>query len=140
VYLRNFHGQEVLLRPESLTWRLLGGSIDLFFFDGPTPAEVTRQYQLSVTGLPAMQSYWTLGFHQCRWGYRNWTETREVKTSPPSRFSLANTSRLFKQCEILTFLWVNLPLEDIYDISDLACTQKQYGSTSTIWTSTATSL
>jgi alpha-glucosidase len=78
VYLRNLHGQEVLLRSESLTWRLLGGSIDLFFFDGPTPAEVTKQYQVSAIGLPAMQNYWALGFHQCRWGYRNWTETKEV--------------------------------------------------------------
>jgi alpha-glucosidase len=78
VYLRNLHGQEVLLRPESLTWRLLGGSIDLFFFDGPTQAEVTKQYQTSAIGLPAMQNYWGLGFHQCRWGYRNWTEAREV--------------------------------------------------------------
>lgn len=32
VYLRNAHGQEVLLRPENVTWRALGGSIDLYFF------------------------------------------------------------------------------------------------------------
>lgn len=25
-----------------------------------------------------MQAYWTLGFHQCRWGYRNWSETRDI--------------------------------------------------------------
>lgn len=81
VYLRNAHGQEVLLRPESLTWRLLGGSIDLFFFDGPTQPEVTKQYQLSAIGLPKMEPYWGLGYHQCRWGYRNWTELRDVSFS-----------------------------------------------------------
>jgi alpha-glucosidase len=78
VYLRNVHGQEVKLANESLTWRLLGGSIDLFFFDGPTAPEVTKQYVMSAAGAPAMQNYWALGYHQCRWGYHNWTETREV--------------------------------------------------------------
>jgi alpha-glucosidase len=78
VYLRNLHGQEVVLQSESITWRTLGGSIDLFFFDGPSQPEVTRQYQQSAIGLPAMQSYWGFGYHQCRWGYRNWTELREV--------------------------------------------------------------
>jgi len=78
VYYRNTHGMDVVLHPTSLTWRTLGGEIDLFFFDGPTQPEVTKQYQQSATGLPAMQSYWAFGFHQCRWGYRNWTELREV--------------------------------------------------------------
>lgn len=78
VYLRNLHGMEVVLKPTNLTWRSLGGSIDLFFFDGPTQPEVSKQYQTSAIGLPAMQQYWTFGYHQCRWGYRNWKETREV--------------------------------------------------------------
>ncbi|PVI03222.1 glycoside hydrolase family 31 protein [Periconia macrospinosa] len=78
VYLRNVHGQEIKFEEGSITWRLLGGSIDLFFYAGPTQAEVTQQYLKSIDALPAMQSYWTLGFHLCRWGYRNWTEAREV--------------------------------------------------------------
>ncbi|PSN67081.1 hypothetical protein BS50DRAFT_600606 [Corynespora cassiicola Philippines] len=78
VYLRNLHGMDVVLKPDNLTWRTLGGSIDLFFYDGPTQPEVTKQYQNSATGLPTMQSYWTLGYHQCRWGYRNWSETRGI--------------------------------------------------------------
>ncbi|KAF3002441.1 hypothetical protein E8E13_004413 [Curvularia kusanoi] len=78
VYLRNTHGMDVVLKPSNLTWRSLGGSIDLFFFNGPTQPEVTKQYQTSAIGLPAMQQYWTFGYHQCRWGYRNWTELREV--------------------------------------------------------------
>ncbi|KAJ4336554.1 hypothetical protein N0V95_008580 [Ascochyta clinopodiicola] len=78
VYLRNLHGMEVVLKPTNLTWRSLGGSIDLFFFDGPTQSEVTKQYQTSAIGLPAMQQYWTFGYHQCRWGYHNWTELRGI--------------------------------------------------------------
>lgn len=78
VYYRNTHGQEVVLKPDNFTWRTLGGAIDLFFFDGPTQPDVTKEYQRSAIGLPAMQSYWAFGFHQCRWGYRNWTELREI--------------------------------------------------------------
>ena len=93
VFLRNAHGQEILLRDQELIWRTLGGSVDLTFYSGPTQAEVTKQYQLSTVGLPAMQQYNTLGFHQCRWGYNNWSEFEDV---------LAN----FERFEIpLEYLW-----------------------------------
>lgn len=78
VYLRNAHGMDVLMRPESITWRTLGGSIDLYFYAGPSPTEVIEQYQKSTTGLPAMQQYFTFGFHQCRWGYQNWTVLQDI--------------------------------------------------------------
>ncbi|KAG0649653.1 Alpha-glucosidase [Hyphodiscus hymeniophilus] len=81
VYMRNSHGQEVLMRPSNITWRTLGGSIDLYFYAGPTQKEVTKAYQTSTTGLPAMQQYFTFGYHQCRWGYTNWTELQEVVDS-----------------------------------------------------------
>jgi alpha-glucosidase len=77
VYFRNAHGMEVLLQSRNVTWRTLGGSIDLYFFSGPTQPEVTQQY-LNVIGLPVLQNYWGFGFHQCRWGYENWTVTEDV--------------------------------------------------------------
>ncbi|EMC98792.1 glycoside hydrolase family 31 protein [Baudoinia panamericana UAMH 10762] len=78
VYLRNSHGLEALLLPTNLTWRTLGGSIDLYVFDGPTAEAVTQQYHTGATGLPAMQQYFTFGFHQCRWGYKNWSMVQDV--------------------------------------------------------------
>ena len=78
VYNRNAHGQEILLRPTNITWRAIGGSIDLYFYAGPTQPEVTTAYQTSAIGLPAMQQYFTFGFHQCRWGYANWSQLQEV--------------------------------------------------------------
>jgi alpha-glucosidase len=78
VYMRNSHGQEVLLRPSNMTWRTIGGSIDLYFYAGPTQDKVTKAYQTSAIGLPAMQQYFTFGYHQCRWGYTNWTELQDV--------------------------------------------------------------
>lgn len=77
VYLRNAHPQEVLIGEEALTWRTIGGSIELYFFSGPNPTDVIRQYQ-DVVGYPAMQQYWTLGFHHCRWGYATVEEFESV--------------------------------------------------------------
>ncbi|KAJ0122509.1 Alpha-glucosidase [Diaporthe amygdali] len=78
VFQRNAHPQEVLLRPEGITWRALGGTIDLYFYSGPSAADVVKSYHASTVGLPAMQQYWTFGYHQCRWGYENWTKLQEV--------------------------------------------------------------
>ncbi|PGH18398.1 hypothetical protein AJ79_00466 [Helicocarpus griseus UAMH5409] len=78
VFLRNAHGHEILLQPDSLTWRTLGGSIDLYFYSGPSQPEVTKSFQLSAIGLPPLQQYYTFGFHQCRWGYKNWAELEQL--------------------------------------------------------------
>jgi alpha-glucosidase len=29
-------------------------------------------------GVPAMQQYFTLGYHQCKWGYTGWADLQEV--------------------------------------------------------------
>ncbi|KAJ5726735.1 uncharacterized protein N7483_008092 [Penicillium malachiteum] len=78
VFVRNVHGQEILTRPRSLTWRALGGSVDLTFYAGPSQEEVTKSYQANTIGLPAMQQYFTFGYHQCRWGYQNWSVMQSV--------------------------------------------------------------
>lgn len=81
LYLRNAHAQEILMRPTNITWRALGGSIDLYFYAGPTQDQVTKSYQKSAIGLPAMQQYYGFGYHQCRWGYKNWSELQDVVDS-----------------------------------------------------------
>lgn len=78
VFNRNAHAQEILLRESNITWRALGGTVDLYFYDGPSQAAITKSYQKSAVGLPAMQQLWAFGFHQCRWGYRNWSEVENV--------------------------------------------------------------
>jgi alpha-glucosidase len=80
VYSRNFYGQDILLRDTSITYRTIGGSIDLYFYSGPTPAKVSESYITSI-GKPGMQQYWTFGFHQCRWGYKNISELDDVVES-----------------------------------------------------------
>jgi alpha-glucosidase len=78
VYFRNAHAQEVLLRPSGITWRALGGTVDLYFLSGPKANDVMKTFHETTTGFPAMQQYWTLGFHQCRWGYTSWSELQDV--------------------------------------------------------------
>jgi len=51
-----------------LTYRTIGGILDLFVFAGSRPEDVIRQYQL-VIGRPYMPPYWALGFQLCRYGY-----------------------------------------------------------------------
>jgi alpha-glucosidase len=78
VYARNAHGQDWLLREDTITYRTIGGSFEFYFLSGPSPKEVISQYQVGIVDTPVMQAYWALGFHQCRWGYLNWTNLRDV--------------------------------------------------------------
>lgn len=78
VYYRNAHAHEILLQEDGIIWRTLGGNIDLYFYAGPTVEKVAQSYQASAIGYPAMQQYFTFGYHQCRWGYNNWSMVSDV--------------------------------------------------------------
>jgi alpha-glucosidase len=60
-----------------LEYNTIGGIIDLYFMAGPSPADVSRQYA-DVVGYSAMYPYWTLGFHQCKYGYWDVNMVAEV--------------------------------------------------------------
>lgn len=68
---------DVVLGANRLSYRIVGGMLDLWVFAGPTPAAVMEQYSL-VVGRPALPPFWSLGFHQCRWGYENVSVLRDV--------------------------------------------------------------
>nr|XP_004558392.2 lysosomal alpha-glucosidase [Maylandia zebra] len=81
VFLLNSNAIEVILQPTpALTWVSTGGILDLYIFLGPDPQSVIRQY-LQIIGYPMMPSYWSLGFHLCRWGYTTTNTTRKVAQS-----------------------------------------------------------
>ncbi|KAF8510825.1 glycosyl hydrolases family 31-domain-containing protein [Hysterangium stoloniferum] len=59
-----------------IEYRLLGGTLDFYFFSGPHPQAVIEQYG-EVVGTPTWIPAWAFGFHLCRWGYPNISTTRE---------------------------------------------------------------
>ena len=62
---------------QTLTVQSAGGAMEIYVFGGPTPEEVIRQY-LDVIGRPALVPHWSLGFHNCRWGYPDVQYVEEV--------------------------------------------------------------
>ncbi|KAI5837213.1 alpha-glucosidase [Morchella snyderi] len=126
VFLLNSNGMDIKLRADeatgtSLEYNVIGGVLDFYFFAGPSPADVSRQYA-QVAGLPAMTPYWNLGFHQCRWGYRDAFDLAEV---------IANYSKaeipletLWTDIDYMNNRWIftvdegNFPLESMRQVVD----------------------
>ncbi|KAK9073102.1 hypothetical protein SSX86_007424 [Deinandra increscens subsp. villosa] len=58
-------------------WMSEAGIVDAFFFIGPEPKDVVKQYA-SVTGTSAMPQLFATGYHQCRWNYRDEEDVKNV--------------------------------------------------------------
>ncbi|KAI0271249.1 glycosyl hydrolases family 31-domain-containing protein [Gloeopeniophorella convolvens] len=85
VFLNSAAGADIFLATPQISngsetslvqYRVLGGTLDLYFLSGPDPVNVVEQYS-EVVGTPAWVPRWGFGFHLCRWGYTNLSETRE---------------------------------------------------------------
>jgi alpha-glucosidase len=76
----NSNGMDVILRDGSLEYNVIGGILDFYFISGPSPVKVAQQYA-TLVGKPAEVPYWGFGFHQCRWGYRDYVDVANVITN-----------------------------------------------------------
>ena len=60
-----------------LEHRTTGGVIDYYLTIDNTPDDSLISLH-NIIGQPAMTPYWSLGFHQCKWGYTSDQEIRDV--------------------------------------------------------------
>lgn len=76
----NSNGMDIKINDtggQYLEYNTIGGVLDFYFLSGPSPVDVSQQIA-GVVGLPANIPYAGLGFHQCRYGYRDVYEVAGV--------------------------------------------------------------
>ncbi|KAJ2156323.1 hypothetical protein GGF46_005262 [Coemansia sp. RSA 552] len=77
VYLHNSHGMDIVLANRTIQYRVLGGTADFYFFGGPSALDAIDQYT-ELVGRPNRIPLWSLGLHNCRYGYQSVYEVDEV--------------------------------------------------------------
>jgi len=58
-------------------WISESGTIDLFLMFGDSPKAIAKEYAL-LTGFQAMPQEFSLGYHQCRWNYKDEDDVKTV--------------------------------------------------------------
>lgn len=116
VMLMNSNGMDIYLESDYLTFKVIGGIIDLYVFNGPTPTNVVSQYT-KIIGNPTMMPYWSLGFHNCKYGYTSLNQVKQVVAN----YSAANIPLDTQWMDIdymqnykdFTFDSVNFPVAEV---------------------------
>ena len=77
----NTNAQDVIINSNSnntfLTHKTIGGIIDYYIIVDETPEEVIKDIQV-LLGKPPLPPYWSLGYHQSRYGYKSANDLKEV--------------------------------------------------------------
>ena len=60
-----------------ITFRTIGGILDIYFLSADTVDNVIKQY-VELIGMPSLPPFWSLGFHQCSWGYSSTQKLKDV--------------------------------------------------------------
>ncbi|KAF8939500.1 hypothetical protein BGZ58_009587 [Dissophora ornata] len=101
VFLRNSNGMDVIITPNKITYKVIGGVLDFTVFVGPSPVDVINQYT-EVIGRPLMPPAWSMGFHHSRYGYGNIDQVNEVV-------------RRYKQADLpLDGVWIDIDYMDSF--------------------------
>jgi len=71
-YMRNSNPKDVIITAEpSLTYKMTGGVIDLVFFVGDKYPDTAIKLYHEYIGKFVMMPFWSMGYHQSRWGYKS---------------------------------------------------------------------
>ena len=77
----NTNAQDVIINSDKnntyLTHRTIGGIIDYYIIVDDSPEEIVRNIQ-TLLGIPPLPPYWSLGYHQSRYGYKSFNDFRDV--------------------------------------------------------------
>jgi alpha-glucosidase (family GH31 glycosyl hydrolase) len=76
-FLYNSNAMTATVGNNFLSFRLTGGIIDYWMFLGPHPEDVIFQFH-SLINFPVHLPYWSLGWHQSRYGFKNSSEMLQV--------------------------------------------------------------
>jgi alpha-glucosidase len=71
IALVNSHAQQMTMSATGLNFYAIGGRLDAFVIRGGSMLEVIQAYHLLISKPAYVPPYWSLGTHQCRWGYKN---------------------------------------------------------------------
>jgi alpha-glucosidase (family GH31 glycosyl hydrolase) len=111
VFFLSSNGMDVLLQDqERVTFKIIGGILDMFFFMGPTPEEVSIQYQ-QLVGTPYMIPYWV--YAQLLLTSRDWDSTNADGATQIYKLSnlwsliTDRTIFLLKLCGQISTTWIN---------------------------------
>ncbi|KAL1935041.1 hypothetical protein VTP01DRAFT_4181 [Rhizomucor pusillus] len=77
--LLNAHGMDVFFSEGRITYKIIGGVLDFYFFipKDSKPNSVVQSYT-DLIGKPIMPALWMLGWHHCRYGYKDIDEVEWV--------------------------------------------------------------
>jgi alpha-glucosidase (family GH31 glycosyl hydrolase) len=75
MYFRNTNAQSPVIKHNDdgtsiLSYITTGGQIDVYFFFKGGPKTIIQQYH-NLIGKPSLPPFWSLGWHQASYGYKN---------------------------------------------------------------------
>ena len=77
----NTNAQDVVIHSDKnntyLTHRTIGGIIDYYIIINDSPEEIIKSIQ-TLLGFPQLPPFWSLGYHQSRYGYKSFKDFKEV--------------------------------------------------------------